>query len=100
MESRVPTTTSFASMPVTMPIVAGQFSSCMPSGANTGVMLWATARSTDLSLSLLPKEPSVPMLLSRFSANTMITITLPASRMNSLTRSQVRSATPLAVGRW
>ena len=96
----MPTTVSFASTPVKMPTVAGQLSSCMPIGASTGVTARPTVLRTDLSVSSLPKLPSVPMELSTLITSTMITITCPASLMNSFKRSQVRSATPLAVGRW
>jgi hypothetical protein len=92
--------TSLASTPETMPSTAGQLSGSMPMGANSGVATRLVAARMELSLSPESRLPSVPMAPSRFSASTMTMMTRPASRRNSLTRSQVRSSTPRRVGRW
>ena len=87
-------------MPVKMPTAAGQFSCCTPIGWKIGTMVWPILARTDLSVSPLPKDPSVPQLFKNCRQATITTITLPARRMKPFRRSHVRSRTPFTVGMW
>ena len=67
----------------------GQFSSSRPMGEKAGAMPRPTSLSTEVSLSSLPKLPSVPRALRKLSTSTMGTMILPARNMKLLVLSQV-----------
>jgi ferrous iron transport protein B len=73
--SKVPTTASFARIPVKIPTVAGQFSSRIPIGLNTGTKVRPISLNTDFCVFSLPKLPSMPREFKKFSTNTIGIIT-------------------------
>ena len=96
----VPITASFAKRPVKMDTLACQLSFSTPMGSKTGVMLRPTTERTDFSLSSLPIDPSVPIVLRTPSASTIGTMNLPARQMKIFSRSHVWRRMCLGRGMW